>query len=101
MNFRIMKTIRLKTISKYFLYTLLVAVLISCNYQNKLYTNKEMIMFAKNDTIIFCYAGTTIKGKILKNNVSKKTITLMRQNVVDLDYWMKDEIKYDRIKYCY
>jgi len=90
----------IKTLKSYVFYTLLVAVLVSCNDDIKLYTNKEIKMFAQNDTIVFCFAGITVKGKVIKNNVSKKTIILLRQNVTDLDFWMKEEIKYKTIKYC-
>lgn len=82
------------------LYTLLVVVLSSCNYNSKLYTDKQIKMFAQNDTIVFCWAGITVKGKVIKNNITQKTITMYRQNVTELDYWMKEEIKYDDIKYC-
>ena len=91
----------IKTLKSYTLYILLVAVLGSCNDNTKLYTYKQIKMFAQNDTIVFCWAGTTVKGKVIKNNVAKKTITMYRQNVTELDYWMKEEIEYDDIKYCY
>ena len=86
------------------IYLMVILLISSCDYKpfnTTLYSEKELKMFICDDVVIFCWGGITTKGKIIRNNTDKRTITMMKQNGFNPDLWVKQDINYDDIKYCF